>query len=184
MQSIELCRSVLSERSADWRPELLALNDEVAISVSLAATSLLMLPYWESRYERDDEMARLVDAISTWATNPDNDPFCGIRYHLNRAGEVKRASLSPVWPTPVGSVFPGDYAGDAIVAAANAICEMDAPAFSRCSEDCLSLAVKTIAEMMGHREPFNETTDFLALSETRLRDGILARLTEWQQNAA
>jgi hypothetical protein len=170
--------SALSQ-PGDWRHSLLALESERLIGVTLTACSNLMLPYWSSHYENDDNMDSVVSTMNLWAKKSTAESQKRIHVSLERVAVEFFGHMSPICPTPTGSDCPGDYAGDSIVAAANAITEIGESDFHNRAEASLNFAVQVVVEMMVHRQPDDELTDFQTRALERLRKGIIKLLRSW-----
>lgn len=163
-------------RTESWQSDLVALDDQPLIGQALAACARLMLPYWESHYPRDDLMKAVVSAMSEWAITPNMELRTPILDSLRGVAVESQGYLSPAWPVPQGSNCPADFAGDSIVAAANAIIEIGGLDFRSRASDGLESATQAISQMMGHRQPDDEATDFWSLANEHLRNGIIADL--------
>jgi hypothetical protein len=115
--------------------------------------------------------------MNHWELQPTAESQKRVVDLLNRVAVKFSGYLSPVWSvTPVGSDCPGDHAGDSIVAAANAIAEIGQSFFHEHAAKCLERATWTVSEMMGHRQPDDESTDFWAIALERIRSGIIEQL--------
>ena len=169
--------------AADWPSKLLAIDDERLIGLALAACSRQMFPYWESHNPRDDKMEQLVSAMDDWASNSTPELKKRILDSLRRVAVESHGWLSPVEPVPPGSDCPGDYAGDSIVAAANAITEIGRRDFLHRAKDCLESAAQTVAQTMGQQQPEDETTDFWTPAVELVRLGIINQLKDWERYA-
>jgi hypothetical protein len=164
--------------------DLLGVANEPSVAVGLIAIAEVMLPYWESRYPHDDRMERLVDVMRTWRANPSRR-LRGEVFETLRTAAVEREivthDLSPAWDVhdvePVHSDCPADFAGDAIVAAANAVVETKAPDFDKCAKRCLDAATNAVARSLERRRPDDEPADFVGEAIEQLRRAVLARVS-------
>jgi hypothetical protein len=161
---------------ASWLSDLLSQDDDRSIALAVVSCAGLMLPYWDMHNPRDDRMECVVSALSEWARNPTSEGRAHILNSLSRVAVERRGFLSPIEPVPVGSDCPGDYAGDSIIAAANAIGELGNANFRGRAEDCLRYAAEAVSQMMGHRQPEDERTDFWSLALESIRTGIIEQL--------
>jgi hypothetical protein len=139
-----------------------------------------MLPYWESDYDRDDGMARLVVAIVDWSRNMSDSNFHAVENRLHGVAQPREGWLSfpGEQPIPIRNNCPADLAGDSIVSAANAIMEHGKEDFRPFVHEALRDAVEAIARVMGERQPEDETTDFWSLAVRHLQEEIQKRLIE------
>ena len=163
-----------------WQSALLGLDDQRLIGVSLAACSRLVLPYWEAHNHRDDKMEDVVSAMTAWVRDRSPKSQQRVLNSLQRVAVQSHGYLSPVWPVPPGTNCPGDHAGDSIVAAANAITEIGHSDFTHRAEDCLDSAAHAVSQMIGHRQPDDEATDFWTQAIERIRLGIIKQLQDWE----
>jgi hypothetical protein len=159
-----------------WRSAVLRL-DERSIGMALTACSQLMLEYWETRYPHDEKLAEVVTAMNEWGRVGSPETQSRVLDSIKRVAVEQRGYLSPVDPLPYRHRYPGDHAGDAIVAAANAISEIGCDDFGFCARSSFDGAVRTVAETLGHRHPEDDATNFLAVAKEKVRRAILARLS-------
>jgi hypothetical protein len=157
--------------------DLLAVANDRYVAVGLVAIAEMMLPYWESRYTRDDRMERLVEAMRAWRANPSRQSQGEVFTALRPVAIQPRSyDMSPVFdfPEPTNSDCPADFAGDAIVAATNAVTEIGRGDFRVCVNRCFEAASNAVARSLERRRPNDESVDFWAEALEQLRREMLA----------
>lgn len=153
--------------------------DDQLVQDAVIAIAWYMLRYWETQFDSDERLPALVAAISRWQETRDPQSLQSLKDTLQRVAVEQKGTLSPVdEPDPIGSNSPGDFAGDAIIAAANMLVTDDATVICEQSNRCIQNAREAIARMMGERDPEDETTDFWTLSGPYLRMAIKRRVDE------
>jgi hypothetical protein len=166
-------------RPETWTEDLLDVGDDREVAIALVSIAQLLLPYWMARYVNDDRMESLVAAMQTWAAKPTNELQSEVLESLRGVAVELRGYLSPVdeveW-TRVRSDCSADFAGDAIVAAANAVTETGGSDFRDRVEECLHQAAKAVSWAMERRDRDKESVNHWWPAVEQLRLEILSRL--------
>jgi hypothetical protein len=194
--------------SNHWR-EKLAVEDTRAVGRVLAALSQLMLPYWEARYRHDETMGCLVQQMQRWAASPSPETQLGVADKLRSMSFVRHpdgyyhlSMVSSDFPEPpIKYRYPGDRAGDTIYHIAEYISlqrtsdyfgegeEADA-AIGYSEKDwsdanrfdisrLLESGVEVVAQVLGHRDPDDETTNFLRIAKHKMKSDLVVLMERW-----
>lgn len=130
-QDIDFQTIAASLAQPDWYkdPFYATDHDSRAIGIMLAALSQVMLPFWEARYRRDEQIERLVRLLEAWAVAPSPQTqlvlancFQSMSVEKYAHGHLFLSMPSDMMPLkPPEYRYPGDLAGDSIYYAARHI---------------------------------------------------------------
>lgn len=169
-------RSLLD--ATDWVDAICSCEDQNLKRFALYSCATSVLPYWQSRFDDDESMEKLLDAMSVASNSPsvENDTL------LKRAipkRERRHWDLSP----PPGFVdenysdCPTDFAGDSIFYAACAM--LNDPIDDADDHSTFETALECLARLFAERdENYNDGTDYQGMANEHLRNKILETLRQ------
>jgi len=165
--------------ATDWVDAICTCRDPTSKRLALYLCAKAVLPYWESRFERDDSMQSLIRRMSSAATSPtpENDA-------LLKAAIPKRhrrhwdLSPAPGFFDENYSDCPADFAGDSIFYAACAM--LNDPIYDGDDSSAFETALECFARLFAERDTeYDDNTDYQNLANKHLRKRILENLAKF-----
>lgn len=164
-----------------------ACSTERYAGCAVTACAHVVLPIWDAFCPRDDDFPLTVAAMDQWVVSPSAESVSRVAACLQRIGRVRkpdtRGYLSmplsdwwPPWPQPRVNILPGEHAGDAIVAAANSLCEIGTDDQWTCTSNCIEAAIVALAHAQAERLHEDTAEPVVEQATARLHNGILRRL--------
>ena len=176
MQSHILARSLIEK--PNWVNAICDCKDNVAKRWALYACAMAVLPYWESRFQHDDSMSKLVGCMALAANNPSPENDANLKSAIPRR-ERKHWDLSP----PPGffeehySDCPADFAGDSVFYAACAF--INDPFDDHDDISAFDTAKECLARVFVERDAnYNDATDYQGMADKHLRSKMLETLSK------
>lgn len=176
MHSQNLARSLIEK--PDWVSAICDCKDAVARRWALYACAKAILPYWESRFHRDDSMTNLVDCMAKATKDPSPANDANLKSAIPKR-ERKHGDLSP----PPGffeehySDCPADFAGDSLFYAACAF--INDPFDDHDGVSAFDTAKECLARVFVERDAnYNDNTDYQGMADQHLRSKMLDALSK------
>jgi hypothetical protein len=171
-----VARSLVAK--ADWVNAICGCQDPAARRWALYACAKAVLPYWESRYQRDDSMQNLVDCMSMAASAPSIENDATLKAAIPKR-ERKRWDLSP----PPGffeehySTCPADFAGDSVFHAACAF--INDPIDDHDDLSAFATAKECLARLFVERDAnYDDNKNYQDIADDYLRQKMLEILVD------
>lgn len=171
--NLQLARTLLLD-TPNWVDSICECPDVATRRLVLQACAEVILPYWESRFDRDDSMANLVRNMSASLKTPsiENDALleAAIPQRIRRNWDL---SPPPGFFEEHCSDCPADFAGDSIYYAACAF--FDSPGTHPSdAKHALTTARECLARLFFERNPdFDGRVDYKRMADDHLRERIL-----------
>ena len=172
---------------AVWRLNLVG-SDEPSVGPTLVAMSHVVLPYFDARFVNDDDFGDLVAAMDRWVVAQDMSTVQAVRDRLLHVADEReqRPHLSmpfdpaylPLIATPLAATTPGEFAGDAIVAAANYIVCDYGEERTLCAERCVRSAEATVSYAIGNRSDEETDVNLWELAQQKFRQSVESELVK------
>lgn len=176
IQSRNLARSLVE--NPDWVDAICDCDDTVAKRWVLYACAKAVLPYWESRFQRDDSMSNMVECMAMAANDPSPQNDANLRSAIPDRRQKKRdLSAPPRFFENQHSDCPADFAGDSVFRAAIAF--TSAPGNEHADYAAIETAKECLARVFVERDAqYDDDTDYQGIAETHLRRTMLETLSE------
>lgn len=176
MDANKLASSLLQE--SDWVNAISACPNALARRWVLFACANVVLPYWESRFDRDDSMSKLVDHMKHAALAPSVENDARLKAAIpNRQRKHWDLSLPPDFGEEHRSDCPADFAGDSIFHAAHAF--FSEPNDSNDFLSAFETAQECLGRLFAERDKdFEGDTNHDEMAATYLQEKMLEVLRQ------
>ena len=171
MEPLLIAQSLIQR--PDWVDAIRTCEDAAAKRWALYARAKVMLPYWESRYQRDDSMSNLVDHMAIGVRTPSSENDAQLEAAIPRRQLSDRdLCILEGFGLDDYSNCPADFAGDSIFCAARAF-------FDRPDDDyhllyAFDTAEECLARLLVARDAhYDDNTDYPGMAKEHLREKML-----------
>jgi len=162
----------------DWVDAICSCDDQNLKRFSLYSCANSVLPYWQSRFEDDESMENLLDAMLAASNSPSVENDTLLKKAIPKR-ERRHWDLSP----PPGfadenySDCPADFAGDSIFYAACAM--LNDPIDDGDDYFAFETALECLARLFVERDAnYDDGTDYQGMANEHLRKKILENLRQ------
>ncbi len=145
----------------DWVAAVCNSDDTETVREILVRCAETMLPYWEARFDKDDSMPRLINAMHRFASTPTAETQIALKAliplnRLPRKFPPHPGVFFEFSPEDIGSDCPADFAGDAVAYVALALVDSDSVTNSAHVGSALEASIEAIARLFAERESNDE----------------------------
>lgn len=166
--------------SDDWAIAARQCDDIATVREVVVCCAEVVLPYWQSRFHRDEAMEALTSTMRRFADNPNHETQAEVRSRIPTDRLPRKWDLSPVFELDsIGSDCPADFAGDAIAYCALALVGFDLSIERDNLYKAIDTTIETIARLFGERDTDDDSdVDHVDTAKEYLRQKLIERTQE------